>query len=236
MTTTSTALAVGSISAGTLRPDQLADSFLGTIDDLRIADRAPDGLIDRAQLLACSASSPVAPELPDDASEIIEELIELLDGAANPGWFFGSHPGDGADFGFWPIDDDDQEPPTLRQMLEDAGSRWVDTNWSAPNNAAIDDIIERFDDCPESLQDFDHSDWVNLAECYTRDLLARWGRQEDSIRALFDAYCEAIGCTSTLEALEGQTIDDPDDFTAAYVNLAMSWGAQELCREIYPDR
>ena len=135
-----------------------------------------------------------------------------------------------------PLQPADQEPQTLRAMLQAAGSRWADTDWTAPENEAISDIIERFDDCPESLHDFDHSDLVNMAECYTRDLLNRWHDQENSIRALFDSYCEAIGATSTLEALEGQTIDDPDDFTAAYVNLAMTWGAQELCREIYPDR
>lgn len=133
-------------------------------------------------------------------------------------------------------DDDDTEPPTLRELLTAAGSRWVDTDWTAPKNAAIDDIIDRFDDCPEALQDFDRSDWVNLCECYTRDLLRRWEQQTDDIRALFEDYCEAIGATSTLEALEGQTIEDPDDMAAAMVNLAMTWGAMELARELWPDR
>lgn len=126
---------------------------------------------------------------------------------------------------------------TLREQLESAGSRWVQADWMGRfENAAIDDIIDRFDDDPDALRDFDQSDWVNMCECYTRDLLKRWEQQEDDIKALFDAYCEAIGATSTLEALEGQTIDDPDDLAAAMVNAAMTWGARMLLDDLWPDR
>jgi hypothetical protein len=221
----------GSVSHGTLRADHLADAFLGEIDRLRLHDRISADLVHRAQLLACSASSPVAPDLPADADETIEELIEVLNTAANPGWFFGAHPGDGADYGFWQ-EEEEPEPQTLRQLLQAAGSRWVETGWDAPSNEAIDDIIERFDDCREGLQDFDRSDWVNLAECYTSDLLRRWEQQEDSIKVLFDDYCEAIGATSTLEALEGETIEDPDDMAAAMGNHALTWGARMLLDEM----
>ena len=131
----------------------------------------------------------------------------------------------------------DTEPATLRDLLAAAGSRWVDTDWTAPKNRAIDDIIDRFDDCPEALRDFYSSDWVNLAECYTHQLLRRWNQQEDDIRALFDDYCEAIGATSTLQALEGEcdSFEDGDDMNAAIVNHAMTWGALELAREISPE-
>jgi hypothetical protein len=129
------------------------------------------------------------------------------------------------------------ETATLRELLADAGSRWVDTEWTTPCNAAFDDIIDRFDDCPEALKDFYLSDWVNLAECYTRDLLRRWDQQEDAIRALFEDYCEAIGATSAIQALEGEcdTFEDGDDMNAAIVNHAMTWGALELCRELWPN-
>jgi hypothetical protein len=127
------------------------------------------------------------------------------------------------------------ETTTLRDLLEAAGSRWVRTDWTAPYNEAVSDLIDRFDDCPEGLRDFYTSDWVNLCECYTYQLLRRWDQQQDAIRALFDDYCEAIGATSTLEALEGETIEDGDDLNAAIVNRAMSWAALELCRELWPD-
>jgi len=124
---------------------------------------------------------------------------------------------------------------TLRDMLTEAKSRWVDTDWTAPKSHCIDDLIDRFDDCPEGLQDFFQSDWVNLCECYTYDLVQRYQRQGDDIRAMFDAMCEAYGFTSTAEALEGQNLEDPEDFTGAYVNLAMTSAAQELCREVFPE-
>jgi hypothetical protein len=119
--------------------------------------------------------------------------------------------------------------PSLRGLLSAAG-------WRSEQNNCIDDIIERFDDCPEGLRDFDHSDWVNQCECYTYQLIQRWEQQREAVRALFDDYCEAIGATSTLEALEGQTIEDPEDMAAAMVNAAMTWGARCLADAIWPDR
>ena len=127
---------------------------------------------------------------------------------------------------------------TLTELLTAADSQWVRKDWARPQNDCIDDIIERFDDCPEGLQDFDRSDWVNLCECYTYQLLDRWNKQEESVMALFNDYCEAIGATSTLQALEGQadSFEDGDDMNAAIVNHAMTWAAHKLADEIYPDR
>jgi len=127
---------------------------------------------------------------------------------------------------------------TLRGLLAAAGSPYVATAWDERiDNPCIDDVIERFDDCPEALQDFCGSDWVNLAEPYTADLLRRWDQQETGIRALWDDYCEAIGATSTIHALEGECdgFEDGDDMNAAIVNRAMTWAALELCRAIYPE-
>jgi hypothetical protein len=130
---------------------------------------------------------------------------------------------------------------SLREMLSQIDSPWAplangEASWTDRSNDCVADIIDRFDDCPEALRDFDHSDWVNMAECYTHQLLKRWEYQRDSVRALFDDYCEAIGATSTLEALEGESIDDPEDLAAAMVNAAMTWGARMLRDELWPDR
>ena len=123
---------------------------------------------------------------------------------------------------------------TLTQLLKISGSAWVDTDWTAPSNSCIADIIERYDDSPEALLDFDRSDWVNMAECYTYQSLERWNQQEEDVMALFNEYCEAIGATSTIHALEGicDGFYDGDDMNCAIVNLAMTWGATELQRQI----
>ena len=123
---------------------------------------------------------------------------------------------------------------TLTQLLKISGSQWTETGWDAPSNRCITDIIERYDDCPEALLDFDRSDCINMAECYTYQSLERWNKQEKDVMALFEGCCEAIGVTSTMQALEDvcDGFNDGDDMNAAIVNQAMTWGATELLREI----
>jgi hypothetical protein len=130
---------------------------------------------------------------------------------------------------------------TLSQILTEAGSRWAplargEETYTDCSNEAVRDILNRYEDDPDCLINYEQSDWVNLDECYTSDLIKRYNNQNDSIRALFDEYCGAIGATSTLEALEGETIEDPEDMMAAIVNRAMTWAALEILREAYPDR
>ena len=125
---------------------------------------------------------------------------------------------------------------TLKEMLELCSSRYAETLWDKRvNNDTLHEIIERFDDCPEALKDFYISDWVNLCEPYTFKLLRRWNNEESDIRYLFEAYLEDYGFTSTLEAMEGVEIVDGDDLNAEIVNRAMTYGAQMIAREIYPD-
>ena len=123
---------------------------------------------------------------------------------------------------------------TLTQLLQISGSRWMETGLTAPKNYCITELIERFDDCPDALFDFERSDWINLAEPYTYDLIQRWNQHEPCVKALWDSYVEAIGATSTMEALEGvcDGFEDGDDMNVAIVNLAMTWGALDLLRDV----
>jgi hypothetical protein len=130
---------------------------------------------------------------------------------------------------------------TLSQLLTEAGSQWAplargEDTWEDSRNDAMADLLERYETCPEALLNFETSDWVNLDEPYTSDLIKRYERNTPDIKALFESWCDAIGATSTLEALEGQTIEDPEDMMAAMVNVAMTYAAQELIRELWPDR
>jgi hypothetical protein len=108
--------------------------------------------------------------------------------------------------------------------------------WQDVKNEAVRDLINKYEDDPEALLNYETSDWVNLDECCTSDLLNRYKTQEEEIKALFNDYCECAGYTSTLDALEGETIEDPEDMIAAMVNKAMTWAALEILGEIYPDR
>ena len=104
------------------------------------------------------------------------------------------------------------------------------------DDACVKYFVNRYDDDPEALQNYDRSDFVNSDMCYTRDLLAFYDQNEIEIKAWFEAMCDAYGHTSTLEALEGQTIDDPDDMKAAMVNRAMTYLARNILDTINPDR
>lgn len=97
----------GTVIEGTLRPQDLIPAFL---DALREAN--PDGY---AQLVI-APFGPVPSYVMDegdssgwwdseDASALIESLTEALDESAPEGYYFGAHPGDGSDFGFWRIED-----------------------------------------------------------------------------------------------------------------------------------
>lgn len=83
----------GSVISGTLRPEDTIPAF---IDELRrITGRVPHALYRQAQR-ALKADS-------DDAGdhEVANSLIEALSEHAPPYAYFGSHEGDGSDFGFW---------------------------------------------------------------------------------------------------------------------------------------
>jgi hypothetical protein len=72
---------VGSVSHGTLRPEDLVPTFailLYKLDPEHFPERHPV-----------------------DLEEEVEWLIDRLNDYAPPYFYFGAHPGDGSDFGFW---------------------------------------------------------------------------------------------------------------------------------------
>ena len=82
----------GSISSGTLLQEDLVYAFLSELERF-------NGL--KATKLWAEYDN-------DDYSDIdwfIQELMDELQEYAPDGCYFGSHPGDGADFGFWPDED-----------------------------------------------------------------------------------------------------------------------------------
>ena len=119
----------------------------------------------------------------------------------------------------------------LRYLLEDKGYDFDDPCVDYFLDTYGDDTLE-----DTGLVNYDHSDFVNCDMCYTRDLLNFYDQNTAEIRLWLDEMCTAYGYTSTLEALEGHTVEDPDDMKAAMVNCAMTFLGRQLLDTVSPDR
>lgn len=95
--------APGSISHATLRPEDLLPRFADVLEELmKLNSTNHKRLVARARKAAENPDS-------EDASFILnEELYDALDEFSPEGYYFGAHEGDGADFGWWAVGDDDE--------------------------------------------------------------------------------------------------------------------------------
>ena len=116
------------------------------------------------------------------------------------------------------------EKSSLRDLLRKKSPTFI----LGESNSCFFDVIERFEDCPEGLVDFNQSDWMNLCEPYNYQLLDRWETKRDDILEMFEEFKFAHGYSSTLEALEDSLIEEPADMAIQMVNLAMTYAAQVL--------
>jgi len=93
-----------SVSSATLREVDLIPAFEEVLDAAGVEYDRPAS-VDKLLL---------GQSLTDDESEEVgfylnEELFDQLNEIAPEGTYFGSHPGDGSDFGFWEDDDHEEE-------------------------------------------------------------------------------------------------------------------------------
>lgn len=108
----------GTVIAGTLRPEDLVPAFMEALDD-RVEDASFDDgadapakvqAVDRLQDRLGDLERRMAAEgyyADEDSMWDLEWLQDALNEYAPKGCRFGAHEGDGADFGFWPTEDDD---------------------------------------------------------------------------------------------------------------------------------
>lgn len=109
----------GSISHGTMREEHLIPCFMDALDDLKEAEslskcqdvahyaRIDNALMDIEQRRLKLGDAYYASE--DASYDLNEVLFDLLNEYAPDGHYFGSHPGDGSDYGFWQEEDDGRD-------------------------------------------------------------------------------------------------------------------------------
>lgn len=119
-----TLAAIGSISHGTLRTEDLLSEFSSELDwqfrkngnyfslpENREEGRKFHELSGEAQDQYEEDGETLKDE--EAASWLVESLSDALQSFAPPYCYFGSHEGDGSDFGFWPSHDSIEELPTV---------------------------------------------------------------------------------------------------------------------------
>ena len=121
---------IGSVSHGTLRTEDLLPDFVSLLRELGYRGKR-NGAYDRASRIAnLSARHGEIPEgLREEADELVNDLCDLLDGFAPEFCYFGTHPGDGSDFGFWASEN-------WRELAEDDGCPIVSDGSELPEGFA----------------------------------------------------------------------------------------------------
>jgi hypothetical protein len=118
--TTKNPVEIGTIIRATLRPQDLLPAFLIELKRLSPSDHESylrsvwEQDRELAHILNGCTTSLHLSNIQDDhsfwneelCSEILFELIDMLDSLSPEGVYFGAHEGDGSDFGFWPYDID----------------------------------------------------------------------------------------------------------------------------------
>lgn len=100
----------GTIIAGTHRPEDTIPAFMEALEEREEMNRA--GALReefsavfaymRRENFAADGFAFAPAETRDDIAYLLAALADELDEVAPPGTYFGAHPGDGSDFGFWP--------------------------------------------------------------------------------------------------------------------------------------
>jgi hypothetical protein len=106
-----TTLPIGSISSGTMREVDLIPSYLDAADSIRLT------AAERKQVQGIRKEFDGLPlddadwtdEQQEQVGYMLEELSDILSSHTPDFCYFGSHPGDGADYGVWPVLDEDME-------------------------------------------------------------------------------------------------------------------------------
>jgi len=119
----------GSISSGTMRPEDLIPAFA---DELRaqVEAAAPHpGAMNPDHVKLCDEADSIEDYASEDADCVLEELFDALSEYAPPYGYFGAHLSDGADYGFW-LQEDFQQAMRDDDVLEVTDTSEVPADYS----------------------------------------------------------------------------------------------------------
>jgi hypothetical protein len=97
----------GSISHGTMRPEDLFPTFADELDHQ--LKQQPKSFKRRQYRERINEAKKFFRLTTDQQGQLLDELFDALDDFAPPYAYFGTHPGDGADYGFWLHEGFDQD-------------------------------------------------------------------------------------------------------------------------------
>jgi hypothetical protein len=111
---------LGTVISGTLKTNELLEAFADTLEWLLTNKRKRISTEEFDRLARLCAEARDWAETPDgeSASDVLDEMFDALNGFASKGCYFGAHPGDGADFGFWPEEEDYPHVPHFDCMKD----------------------------------------------------------------------------------------------------------------------
>lgn len=96
-----------SISHATLNPRDLIPAFLDALREYHPSAYAQFLLTPFGPVPSYVVEDPDSDWwYSEEASWLMEDLFDALGDAAPDGYYFGAHPGDGSDFGFWGCEDE----------------------------------------------------------------------------------------------------------------------------------
>ena len=127
---------LGSVSSATLRTEDLIPAFIDALDSVKDAlstsgnpenakaVAALDSLLGKIERRSAKAGYFESDRAQDD----LESLTQELEAFAPPLTYFGSHEGDGADFGFWISWDSISEAEHSGELIRvNAGDEWPES-------------------------------------------------------------------------------------------------------------
>lgn len=150
------------ISWGTMRSEDLIPKFLGVLKTYA-KDKYDEYVNENPEVLDIAG-------LDDETlGWIVDELFDELDKIAPEGTYFGAHPDDGADYGFWSVEESKQREAKKSEAYEDI--------WRGAKVITYQDAAEQLDLPAEREQDLiaefgnDYYDNPDAMDVYGEELL-----------------------------------------------------------------